>query len=72
MRGISMQVVVERKEGRKVVSQSVTGFRNAYGARIIAQNGGRKLSNLAVPSGGAKGGIGKGRIFHKDRIYNIK
>ncbi len=67
-----MQVVVERKEGRKMVTEAVTGFRDAHAARMIAQNGGRKLSNLAVPNGGAKGGIGKGRIFHKDRIYNIK
>lgn len=68
-----MQVVVERKEGHKVVTAGdVTGFRNSYGARLIAQNGGRKLANLGVPKGGAKGGIGKGRIFHKDRVYNIK
>lgn len=47
------------KEGQKQQRQAVT-------------EAARRYNFWLVPAGGAKGGIGKGRYVHNDRIHNIK
>lgn len=45
--------------------------RRAQDKAIIAATR-RVAPHLAVPHGGSRGGIGKGRIVHNNQILNIK
>ena len=68
-----MVVIVEtRKSGaRKFEKGETVAFRNPSAQRTSAAVSGKKFFSVA-PSGGAKGGVGRGRIVHNDRVLNVK